>query len=287
MIAVPATTNHSARLDPKAPVRLSHGPVVLVTGASQGIGAATAKLLADEGYRVYGTARVPSAERTRSFEMLALDVRVDSSVLSCVSTVLEREGRIDILVNNAGVGMVGAVEETTMTEARDLYETNVFGMGRMVAAVLPGMRERRSGQIINLGAVAAHLPLPYHAWLVSSKAAVGSYSDALRLEVKHLGIKVSVLEPGVVATHPGERSSLRVATSLEAYEQHELRAVAAIERTGLAPEAVARVILRIIHSKEPAAHYAVGREKWYARVGRVVPPSAVESLLDHRLGLAS
>jgi NADP-dependent 3-hydroxy acid dehydrogenase YdfG len=180
MIAVPAITNHSARLDPKAPVRMSHGPVVLVTGASQGIGEATASLLADEGYRVYGTARVPSAERTRSFEMLELDVRVDSSVLSCVSTVLKREGRIDILVNNAGVGMVGAVEETTMTEARDLYETNVFGMGRMVAAVLPGMREQRSGQIINLGAVAAHLPVPYHAWLVSSKAAVGSYSDALR-----------------------------------------------------------------------------------------------------------
>lgn len=287
MSAVSAITNHSDRLDPKAPMPLSHGSVVLVTGASQGIGEATAKLLADEGYRVYGTSRVPSAERRRSFEMLELDVRIDSSVLSCVSTVLKREGRIDILVNNAGVPMVGAVEETTMPEARDLYETNVFGMGRMVAAVLPGMRERRSGQIINLGGLAAHLPVPYHSWLVSSKAAVGSYSDALRLEVKHLGIKVSVLEPGVVATHPGERTRARVATSLEAYEQHELRAVAAIERAGLAPEAVARVVLRIIRSKDPAAHYAVGREKWYVRAGRVLPPSAVESLLTHRLQLAS
>ncbi|HXZ99110.1 MAG TPA: SDR family NAD(P)-dependent oxidoreductase [Candidatus Binatia bacterium] len=263
-------------------------PVVLVTGASQGIGEAIANLLADEGYRVYGTARVPSLEWTRRFEMLELDVRLDSSVLSCVSTVLEREGRLDILINNAGVGMVGAIEETSMAEAGDLYQTNVLGMGRMVAAALPGMRERRRGQIINLGSVAAHLPVPYHGWLVSSKAAVSSYSDSLRMEVKHLGIKVSVLEPGAVATHPGERMSrLKVATSIEAYERHELRAVAAIERAGVAPEAVARAVLRIIRSDAPSAHYAVGREKWYVRFGRVVPYSAVESLLAHRLGLAS
>ena len=273
----------------KTQERRVNAPVVLVTGASQGIGEATAKLLAAEGYRVYGTARLlPSGERDGSFELVELDVRRQSSVASCVSTVLQREGRIDILVNNAGIGMVGAVEETTLAEAVDLYQTNVFGVGRMVAAVLPGMRQRRSGQIINVGAVAAHLPVPYHSWLVSSKAAVGSYSDTLRLEVKHFGIKVSVLEPGAVATHPGERvSRLRVATSIEAYEQDELRAVAAIERSGLPAEAVARAVLRIIRSKGPSAHYAVGRERWYVRLSRVVPYSALESMLAHRLGVAA
>ena len=129
--------------------------IVLVTGASRGIGEATAGLLAERGYRVFGTARRPAADRVDGFEMLPLDVTSGESVKSCVSAVLERAGGIDVLVNNAGIGLIGAVEETPVEDAAALFDANLFGAARMVNAVLTGMRQRKSGLIINFGSLAA------------------------------------------------------------------------------------------------------------------------------------
>jgi len=136
-------------------VRLSEERVVLVTGASCGIGKATATLLAEKGFRVFGTSRRPSGAQDNGFQMLPLDVTSDQSVATCTSSVLEQAGRIDVLVNNAGIGVLGALEETSLAEARAVFETNFFGMVRMVNAVLPGMRHRKHGLIINLGSLAA------------------------------------------------------------------------------------------------------------------------------------
>ncbi len=263
--------------------------VVLITGASRGIGRATARLLAERGYRVIGTARKPSAASADGVEMLPLEVTSAESVTSCVSAVLERAGRIDVLVNNAGAAQIGAIEETPIEDARALFDANVLGPARMVNAVLPGMRQRRDGLIINFGSLAAGLPVPFHGYLSATKAAVVSYSDALRLEVKSLGIAVTVIEPGMIATHPGEQfTQLKVAGSMTDYAKTQKRAVAVIQhgqRAGEDPRRVAETVLRIIRSRAPARYYLAGGQKWYLRAARILPPSAIEALLTRRFRL--
>lgn len=161
----------------------------------------------------------------------------------------------------------------------------------MAGAVLPSMRQRRDEMIINFGSAAATLPIPFHGYLSSSKVAVASYSDALRLEVRHLGIAVTVVEPGmVVATHRGERfARLKVAGSISDYTEQEKRAVAVVEhgqRSGDSPRRVAEAVLRIIRTESPARYYLVGPERWYVRLSRILPPSAVESLMSRRFRLS-
>ena len=269
---------------------LEERSVVLVTGANRGIGQSTARLLAEHGYTVLGTARRPSDESAGGFELVQLDVTSQQSVNSCVSAVLERAGRIDVLVNNAGVGLIGAEEEASIEEARALFDTNLFGVARMVNAVLPAMRARHSGLIINFGSLGATLPVPFHGYLSASKAAVTTYSDALRLELKHLGVDVSVVEPGFTATHPGERfAQMRVARSIDDYTDQEQRATAVMQHgqaLGTDPRTVAQTVLRIVRSNAPAPYYPVGREKWLLRLTRILPPAAIESLISRRFQLS-
>jgi short-subunit dehydrogenase len=171
-----------------------------------------------------------------------------------------------------------------------LFDTNLFGTARMVNAVLPGMRQRRSGLIINLGSIAPAVPTPFHAYLSASKAAVHTFTDALRLEVRHLGIAVTAVEPGAMATHPGERfTQLKVATAIGDYTQQERKAAAVYQhgqQAGASPQAIAQVILRIVRSPAPDRYYLAGREKWYARACRFLPPSAVESLAARHFQVA-
>ena len=264
--------------------------VVLVTGTSHGLGQAAAALLARQGYQVFGTARKPAADKVNGVLMVPLDVTSQESVASCVSHVLDRAGRIDVLVNNAAAALIGAIEETPVEDAITLFDTNLFGTARMVNAVLPGMRQRRNGLIINLGSLAPAVPTPFHAYLSASKAAVTTLTDALRLEVRHLGIAVTAVEPGAIATHPGEQfTKLRVAAAIGDYTEQEARATAVYQhgqQAGASPQSVAEVILRIIRTQAPARYYLVGREKWYARLGRILPPSAVESLAARHFQVA-
>ena len=285
-------TKRSAATNGGGKVRVpAERSVVLVTGANRGIGQSTAMLLAEHGYTVFGTAREPWGESMEGFELVALDVTSQDSVDSCVSTVLERAGRIDVLVNNAGVGLIGAEEEASIEEARVLFDTNLFGVARMVNAVLPGMRARHSGLIINFGSLGATLPVPFHGYLSASKVAVTTYSDALRLELKGLGIDVSVVKPGMTATHPGERfADMRVARSIDDYTEQEKRATAVMQHgqsVGTDPRTVAETVLRIIRSNAPAPDYPVGREKWLLRLTIILPPSAIESLMSHRFQLSN
>ena len=181
-----------------------------------------------------------------------------------------------MLINNAGVGLLWAAEEIPLDQARALYETNLFGTARMINVVLPHMRQRRTGLIINLGSVAGGLPTPFHGWLSSSKAAVASYSDALRLEVKPFHIAVTVVEPGMVATHQEERfTQLKARASIGDYTGQEHKAMAVFQagqRSGSAPELVARTIVRIIGTAAPARYYLVGPEKLVRAAGPDPPP---------------
>ena len=187
--------------------------VVLITGCSSGIGHATAEVMAASGHRVYATARKPDAIADlaqRGCRTLALDVTDEQSMRAAVATVEEAEGAVGVLVNNAGYSQSGAVETLDMDDVRRQFETNVFGLIRMCQLVLPGMRARRSGRIINVSSMGGKLTFPgggaYHA----TKHAVEAISDALRFEVKGFGVDVVVIEPGLIKTHFAETAKATV-----------------------------------------------------------------------------
>jgi NAD(P)-dependent dehydrogenase (short-subunit alcohol dehydrogenase family) len=177
------------------------GRVALVTGASAGIGEAAARALVGAGFTVYGTSRKVAAGQVRGeVVFLPLDVTDDESVANAVREVLDRSGRIDVLVNNAGLGVAGAAEESSIDQARVLFDTNLFGSMRMTRAVLPHMREQGGGRIINVGSVLGFMPAPFMALYAASKHAVEGYSESLDHEVREQGVRVLLVEPAYTRT---------------------------------------------------------------------------------------
>ncbi len=232
---------------------MSNQKVVLITGASSGVGQATARLLSQKDYQVFGTSRNPSnAEQIPNVEMLVLNVRDDDSVLACVKTVSDRVGRLDVLVNNAGYILAGALEELSLDEAKAQFETNFFGMVRMVKAVLPLMRQQKGGQIINISSLAGLTPIPFMGIYSASKFAVEGYTEALRLEVKPLNIHVSQIEVGFLKT-PMMNNRQMATEQVSAYEPWRQRALEAIreyEEKSPGPELIAETVLKIIASTD-------------------------------------
>jgi NAD(P)-dependent dehydrogenase (short-subunit alcohol dehydrogenase family) len=179
---------------------MSEQRVVLITGASSGVGQSTARLLSQRGYRVFGTSRDPAmAEPLSCVELLPLDVRRDDSVQACVEAVFRRGGHLEVLINNAGHELAGALEELSPEEARGQFETNFFGVVRMINAVLPFMRQRKAGHIVNVSSLSG-LPIPFLGIYSASKFALEGYTEALRHEVKPFGIRVSLTEAGFLRT---------------------------------------------------------------------------------------
>lgn len=237
---------------------------VLVTGASSGMGRATAALLAQQGYRVFGTSRRPdSVDPIPGVEFVALDVNDDDSVQACVQTVIERAGAIDVLINNAGYQHGGAIEETSLEEARAQFETNFFGVARLTKAVLPIMRAAGRGQIINIGSVVGWLvPVPFMGFYAASKQALEGYSEVLRYEVRPFNINVSLVEAGFIRTNLAANRQM-AAAKVDAYAPWMERSLGVMERNereAPPPELVAATILRIVKSRRPAPRYAVGPE---------------------------
>jgi len=251
-------------------------PSVLVTGASTGIGAATARLLADRGFRIFGTSRKPEDAESEAphVEWITMDVRDDASVERGVAAVLSDAGRLDGLVCNAGYGSFGSVEEVSLEQARAQLETNFFGVLRTLRAALPGMREARRGRIVLVGSVAGSAPIPFQAHYSASKAAVEALALALRNEVHALGIGVSLVEPGDVntgfnaATEWGDPGASAYATQARRTEQ--------VIRESLpgapGPEVVARAIHRALTARRPRVRYTVGGSSTLVSVGRRVFP---------------
>ena len=177
-------------------LRTAAAPVALVTGTSSGIGAATRTVLQERGWRVFGSSRHPDGDDPG---VLALDVTDDDSVRRAVAAAVARAGRLDALVNNAGVDLTGAIAETSIDEARALFETNFFGMHRVVRETLPHLRAT-SGRIVVIGSIAGLIPAPYEGFYAASKHAVEAYVETLRFEARPHGVTASVLEPGFVRT---------------------------------------------------------------------------------------
>jgi short-subunit dehydrogenase len=253
--------------------------VILVTGASSGFGKSTALLLAKNGFVVYGTSRTQHNEDVERLPMLQLDVDSQQSVNTCVSTLLARAGRVDVLINSAGQALTGALEETSIEEAKDHFETNFFGVARMVNAVLPTMRKQRSGQIINLGSIAGTIPVPFEGYYATVKAALVAYSEVLRHELKSFDIKVSIVEPGFFRTNLGNARKV-AAKKIDDYGEMRERAVSRLEEDfehGDDPKKVSELILQIVREPSPYLRYAVGREKRYLFLKKVIPASRVEA----------
>jgi NAD(P)-dependent dehydrogenase (short-subunit alcohol dehydrogenase family) len=251
--------------------------VALVTGASSGIGEATAELLAAHGFTVFGTSRVPD-QRARSYTLLPLDVRSDASVEAAVQSLLDQVGRIDVLVNNAGYAMVGAIEETSMADAQAQLDTNLFGVLRMVKAVLPVMRKQGSGRIVNVSSVVGHVAPPYVGLYATSKFALEGLSEALREEVRPFGVEVALVEPSFVKTRI---ETLQPGNPLAAYtpaRQAAMQTLSASVEGGMEPRAVAQVILRAA-TTQPRLRYLVGRDaKVLVLLKRLLPGTLFERL---------
>jgi NAD(P)-dependent dehydrogenase (short-subunit alcohol dehydrogenase family) len=235
--------------------------IALVTGASSGIGQATAERLAKAGYTVYGTSRRGGVAGGRSFEMLPLDVTSDESVAAVVQQVMQREGRIDLLVNNAGFGVAPAgAEESSIEQAQSIFDTNFFGIVRMTRAVLPHMRKQGAGRIINIGSVLGLLPMPYGALYAATKHAIEGYSESLDHELRTRGIRVSVVEPAYTKT-PFDANFLEPDATLDAYREARVavsRRVKEVMATADQPGVVADVVLKAADAVRPRLRYAAG-----------------------------
>lgn len=223
--------------------------VVLLTGASSGIGAATAQALAAAGYRVFGGARRPeTVTAPENVELLELDVCKPEQVSRAVEDVLSRCGRIDVLINNAGVSLAGPVEATSDAEALALFDTNLFGALRMTRAVLPAMRQQSSGVIINVSSVLGFLPAPFMGLYASSKHALEGLSESLDHEVRGFGIRVVLVQPGFTSTSLDANATL-TRKPVPAYESAFQSSLTAVQRQiaeGAAPSSVATEILAAI-----------------------------------------
>lgn len=252
----------------------------LVTGASSGIGQATVRRLATVGYRVFGTSRRSRANED-GVEMLDLDVRSDESTATCVQDVLGRAGHIDVLVNNAGVLHEGFAEETTLEEAAEIFDTNLFGVARVTNAVLPSMRARGQGRIINIGSLAARIGEPGEGFYAASKAALARYTEALRHEVWHLGIHVSLVEPGAFTTRVLDAATTTV-PRIQDYDGPREAAHRTLHnslRQGRDPRRVADLVATIARKPRPRARYGAGPEAWWIPLLAAVPQPVADHLL--------
>lgn len=243
--------------------------VILLTGASSGIGYDTAVALAQQGHKVYAAARrVDRMEPLRQYGIvpLKMDVTDEASMQEGVKTLLNAEGRIDVLINNAGYGYFGAVENVPMDDARNQLEVNVFGLARLCQLVLPTMRAQHSGRIINTASVAGRSVFYYGGWYHVSKYAVESLSDAMRMELKPFGIDVVIIEPGAIKTNWGIISADHLIESSKgtAYEQtgtmmaNNLRNMY-LSNTISDPAVVRKAIVRAVNARRPCTRYRIGR----------------------------
>jgi short-subunit dehydrogenase len=264
--------------------------VVLVTGASSGLGSAIAAALAARSYQVFGTARTPAVP-SPGFKMLALDVTQDESVKRCIADVIQFAGRIDAVINNAGMGIAGAIEDTAPAEAQSQFETNFFGTHRVCRAVLPIMRVQRAGTIINMSSLAGRIALPFQGFYSATKFAIEAYTEALRMEVRPFGIAVSMIEPGDFATAFTANRRMTIATRpASPYYESASRAIAIMardERANRDLSPIVRTVQMILASRHPALRYprANAIQRTFNALRPLLPQGLTEYLIRDTYGL--
>jgi len=238
--------------------------IILISGASKGIGKSCATYLAKKGFTVYGTSRKAKETpiKKNGFYLINMDVDDEKSVKKTVDYIIKKHGHIDILINNAGWGISGAIEDTDVKTSKELFETNFFGVHRLCRNVLPYMRKKGHGRIINISSIGGIIGLPFQGFYSASKFAVEGYTEALRLEVESFGIKVSMLEPGDIKTDfTNKRKKISFDNDNSVYKNHSKRTISIVEKdeqNGVEPIVVAERIYKIIIKKNPKLRYKVG-----------------------------
>ena len=244
-------------------------PGVLITGCSSGIGEATAIRFSQEGYRVYATMRNPDGmsetlkealKRDEGHKVLALDVNDSVSIKRAIAEVQEESGRIDVLINNAGISSISSIEEIEMEEAKAVFETNVFGVLRVTQEVIRGMRERRSGTVVNVSSVAGRLVTAGHGIYAASKHALEAISESLAIEINQFGVRVILIEPGFISTAILSKADSIIIEDTP-YTEHLARLVSMYEEAQLtadSPDAVAGCIVNALNDSSHGFRYVVG-----------------------------
>jgi len=265
----------------------SNRGVALVTGASSGIGKATAEALAHNGYRVFGTSR-RIVEVGPNVSMLVGDVTEDASVAQLVSQVLTQAGRIDLLVNNAGVGLFGGAEESSIAQAKSLFEVNFFGLVRMTNAVLPSMRENGSGHIVNISSVLGFLPAPYSAYYAATKHAVEGYSESLDHESRAFGIRVTLIQPAFTKSS-FDQAALKPDAMMREYDEARAGVEKLVQKAmtiGDPAEVVADTVVMAVTAPRPKRRYLAGKSaKQLGFARRFVPAEMFDKSLRKQFGL--
>jgi NAD(P)-dependent dehydrogenase (short-subunit alcohol dehydrogenase family) len=263
-------------------------PVAIVTGASGGIGEATARALHAAGYRVFGTSRRSPGTRSPGIEYLVCDVTSDESVRAAVGEVLSKAGRIDLLVNNAGVGLVAAAEESSLAQAKSLFDVNLFGVIRITNAVLPTMRRQRAGRIVNISSVMGLIPAPFMALYAASKHALEGYSESLDHEIRGSGVRVVLVEPAYTRTS-FEGNVYQADQQLEVYQSARANAEGVLRdemKTADTPELVASAVVKASTDANPHRRYTAGRTaRQVSLLRRFVPASAFDRSLRKQMRL--
>ena len=257
--------------------------IILITGASSGIGFDAALTLAQQGHKVYAAARrVKLMEPLKAYgvQVLRMDVTDETSMVQGVEAVIQAEGRIDVLVNNAGYGYFGAIENVPLEEARRQLEVNVFGLARLTQLVLPYMRKQGSGRIINTSSIAGKMVFYMGGWYNVTKYSVEAFSDALRMEMKPYGIDVVMIEPGAIKTDWGPIAArhLKESSSGTVYEAVGTQWANNMDwfySTNLlsSPTVIAKAISRAVNSRRPRTRYCIGRFSTLGRIAHALLPA--------------
>ena len=258
--------------------------VVLITGGSSGIGKSIGEFLAERNYIVYGTSRNPKNYPNSKIKLVALDVKDNVTIKDAISTIVKNEGRVDVVINNAGVGITGPLEEIPEDQVLHNFETNCFGPMRVINAVLPQMREQKSGLIINVTSIAAHMGLPFRGIYSASKGALELLTEAYRIEIKDFNIQMTNLAPGDFATNIASGRYHAPVLENSAYKTaygSVLKAIDEDVNKGSDPIAVAEKVLDIIETKKPKIHYKVGAfmQKFSIVLRFILPDKIYEKIL--------
>ncbi|PMR69003.1 oxidoreductase [Halomonas heilongjiangensis] len=268
---------------------MSNSKVVIVTGVSSGIGRAAAVKFVEQGCRVFGTVRnTAKAQPIPGVELVEMDIRDEASVQHGIQTVIAQAKRIDVLVNSAGVTLLGATEETSIAEAQTLFDTNLFGLLRTTKAVLPHMREQRSGRIVNLSSVLGFLPAPYMGLYSASKHAVEGLSETLDHEVRNFGIRVALVEPSFTKTNL-DLNAPQTASRIPDYSK-ELGVVSQAIQNNVQkapePDGVATTIVDAALGAWKMRHTPKGEASLLRKLRRFMPAGPVEKGLRKTFGIA-
>ncbi len=268
---------------------MQNAKVVIVTGVSSGIGQATAALFAKRGCRVFGTVRnLAKSQAINGVTLIEMDIRDDESVRKAIAQIHFHTQRIDVLVNSAGITLVGATEETSIDEAKTLFDTNLFGMLRVTQAVLPHMREQHAGRIVNVSSVLGFLPAPFMGLYSASKHAVEGMSETMDHEVRRFGVRVTLVEPSFTRTNL-DLNAPEAASRIPAYDADRAGVVAAIQKSvkaAPAPDGVAATVVDAALGSWKMRKTPKGEASLLSKLRRFMPAAPVDSSLRKTFGLS-